>query len=198
MMAAIATGAVALVAAIPAFAQVQEATPGATPMAQSCTVDPRPTSFLADLLNAPEPEVVPTAVTDVPRGVAVDEQTRVQVLAVLDQLIVCVNAGEYLRSFSLFDDEYLRRVIDPDGLMTEGVALELGKTLATPEPAADEAVTELVEVISVEQLEDGSVVVVFRSRVGGEDGAEQTDLFVFRQIGDSWKIVDGKTNVVIE
>jgi len=42
-----------------------------------------------------------------------DPTIRAEVERVVQSLILCVNQGELLRSFSLFDDEYLRRIIRP-------------------------------------------------------------------------------------
>jgi hypothetical protein len=175
----------------------QEATPGATPGTGGCTVPERSIVFIADLLAQPKPEVTATAVADVPTGQPVDEDTRAAVTSVVETLITCVNQGDFLRSFTLFDDEYLRRVIDPEGLMSAEVAIELGKTFATPDPVESGEETTLVGFDSVEQLPDGSVVVVFRT-VGGpgrDQDDEQVDLFVLREIDGTWKIVDGLTGV---
>jgi hypothetical protein len=159
-------------------------------------VEPRSVTFIADLLAAPEPEVLPTAVIDIPVGEPVIDQDRDEVLAVLDHLIACVNAGDYLRSFALFEDEYLRRIIDPDGLMTYEVAVELGKSFGTPEALDEQSYTTLTEINRVERLEDGSILVVFRTSVGSADDAiEQTDMFVFRKVGNAWLIVDGQTAI---
>jgi hypothetical protein len=178
-------------------AVAQDATPAATPVVAVCAVEPRSETFIADLLAAPEPEIVPTAVIDVPRGEAVDDQTRAEVVAVIEQLIACVNEGDFLRSFALFEDEYLRRVIDPDGLMAEDVAIELGKSFATPTAADESNATTLVEIVSVERLEGGAVAVVFRTKIGeGDDsGSDALDLFVLREIEGRWLIVDGLTSI---
>lgn len=183
------------VGAVPGVAQ--DATPGATPVPAGCTVEPRPVTFIAELLAAPEPEVLPTAVVEVPGGEPVDDETRAEVIAVIEQLIACVNEGDLLRSFALFEDEYLRRVIDPEGLMAEDVAIELGKSFATPSAVDQSSATTLVEVVSVERLEDGAVAVVFRTRTGGEgdSGNDTVDLFVLREFEGSWLIVDGLTGI---
>jgi hypothetical protein len=170
----------------------------ATPAPAVCGVQPRPITFIADLLAAPKPDVTPTPVAGVPEGRDVtDPERRAAVVSVVETLIVCVNQGDLLRSFSLFDDEYLRRVIDPDGLMREDVAIELAKSMATPVAVDPEDVTTLDEILLVRELPDGTVAVVFRTR-GGPDrdpDQSQTDLFVLRNDGVRWLIVDGLTDL---
>src|SRR5688572_27471536 len=88
----------ATIALLPASAQE------ATPAPITCDVPPRPVTFIADLIAAPEPELTQTPVSDVPDGTDVtDPQVRSEVVSVVETLIVCVNQGDLLRSFSLFD-----------------------------------------------------------------------------------------------
>jgi hypothetical protein len=175
--------------------RAQEATPAAV---MTCDVPARPISFIADLTAAPKPETTPTPVAGVPDGTEIsDAEVRSDVVAVVETLIVCVNQGELLRSFSLFDDEYLRRLIDPDGLMRADVAVELAKSLATPDALNPDDVTVLDEVLTIRQLDDGTVLVVFRTLGGPDRDSDdaQIDLFILRKFDDQWLIVDGVTNI---
>jgi hypothetical protein len=80
--------------------------------------------------------------------------------------------------------------------MTYEVAVELGKSFGTPEALDEQSYTTLTEINRVERLEDGSILVVFRTSVGSADDAiEQTDMFVFRKVGNAWLIVDGQTAI---
>lgn len=175
----------------------QDATPGATPSSLACDGPERPVVFIADILAKPKPEIVPTVVSELPTGQPVDEVTRSDVTRVVQALITCVNQGDFLRSFYFFEDEYLRRIIDPDGLMGSDVAVELGKTFATPAAVNEDDLSVLVEVLSVERLDDGTVVIVFRTRggAGRDPDDEQVDLFVLRKFDAEWKIVDGLTDI---
>ena len=168
----------------------QEATP--TPV--SCSVEPRPTTFIADLLAQPEPDITPEPLTGLPEGTDdVDEASRIATIAVVEELIACVNQGELLRAFALYDDDYLRRLIDPEGLMSESIAVELGKSFATPEARKESERTVVERVVLVRTLADGSVAVVFETR-GGVDRDEddlQLDMLILREIDDRWRIVDG-------
>ena len=176
----------------PAFAQE------ATPVPVTCDVEPRPVTFIADLLAAPQPEVTPTPVAGIPEGTEVtDNAVRAEIVATVETLIACVNQGEVLRAFALFDDEYLRRLIDPEGLMSADVAIELARSMATPEAVENDEETTLEEILLVRRVDDGTIVVVFRTRGGPDRDPEDTqiDLFVLRQDDGGWTIVDGLSDI---
>jgi hypothetical protein len=168
----------------------QEATP--TPVA--CSVEPRPATFIVDILAQPVPATTPEPLTGLPEGTdEVDTATRAATIAVVEELIACVNSGDLLRAFALYDDAYLRRLIDPEGLMSESIASELGKTFATPEARDPSEVTTVKQVVLVRRLADGSVAIVFETR-GGVDREEddlQIDMFILREVDGEWRIVDG-------
>jgi len=189
------TAAVLITPLIPTgTASAQEATPAPA----ACDVEPRPITFLADLLAAPKPEVTPTPVAGIPDGTDVtDPVVRAEVEKVVQTLIICVNQGEILRAFSLYDDEFVRRLIDPDGIMSSEIAIEVGKSLAKTVPADPEDITTLDEIILIRALPDGTVVVVFQTH-GGPDRDQddsQIDLFELRKVNDRWLIVDGLTDL---
>lgn len=170
----------------------------ATPTPAACDMEPRPITFIADLLAVPKPDVTPTPVAGIPDGVEVtDPQVRVDAQRVVESLIICVNQGDLLRSFSLFDDEYLRRIIDPEGAMEAEVAIELAKSIATPVAVAPEDMTTLDAILLVRQQSDGAVTVVFRTKGGPDRDPDETqvDLFVLRHENDRWLIVDGLTDL---
>jgi hypothetical protein len=169
-------------------AQTPDAQSG-TPVAATCEGDPRPMDFLVTIVAAPKPEISPTAIAAIPTGEPVDDETRTAVVRVVETLTACVNAGDYLRAFALFDDEYLRRIIDPDSLMSGDVAFELGKSLATPSSTSDEAPQVSIAITSVQQLADGTVTVVFTTT--DDTGDSTTDLYVLAKRDTGWRIVDG-------
>jgi hypothetical protein len=166
----------------------------ATPVPVACDPPTRPVTFIADLLKLPEPEITPTPIAAVPEGAELtDPAARSEATRLVEQLILCVNQGELLRSFSLYDDGYLRRIIDPAGVMTAEVAVEIAKSFATPKPVDADKVTVLDEVLSVRQLPDGDIVVVFATHKGELDEGDQpqVDLLVLRTVGSQLRIVDG-------
>jgi hypothetical protein len=170
----------------------------ATPVPLACDLEPRPVTFIVDLLMLPEPDVTPTPIEHLPDGTGVtDQAVRADVVRVVEQLILCVNQGEFLRSFALYDDVYLRRLIDPAGVMTEEVAVELGKSFDSAEPVDPAEATVLEEVLSVRQLADGTMAVVFRTsgETNRDAGEPQIDLFVLKRAEDRWLIVDGAVDI---
>ena len=172
-----------------------------TPVPVTCDADPRPVDFLVALLDQPAPEVTPEPLTGLPDGSDdVDIETKEAVTAVVAELIACVNEGQLLRAFALYDDEYLRRLIDPEGLMTEAVAAELLTSLATPEPSSEDDITSVDSVLLVRRLPDGSVALVVQSRggVGRGDDDVQADLFLLRQVNGKWLIADGLADIDLE
>lgn len=170
----------------------------ATPAPLACDLEPRPVTFIVDLLMLPEPDSTPTPIDQLPAGGEVtDPVARTEAVRVVEQLILCVNQGEFLRSFALYDDAYLRRIIDPAGVMTEDVAIEIGKSFNSADPVEPAEMTVLDEILSVRDLGDSTVAVVFRTS-GGPDrdpGEDQIDLFVLEQRGDRWLIVDGVVDI---
>jgi hypothetical protein len=165
-----------------------------TPEPVACDEPARPVSFIADLNASLRDETTPTPITDVPDGTEVtDQELRAEVTAVIEELTACVNSGEILRAFSLLDDQYVRKLIDPDAVMEPEVALDLGATLATPQPATADEMFVLEEILSIRQTADGAVVVIFRIRVGLEES--EVDLYALRKVDLRWLIVDGVTDV---
>jgi hypothetical protein len=165
-----------------------------TPEPVICDEPARPVSFIVDLNEAPQPEITPTPISDVPEGIEVsDPEVRRDVTAVIEELTACVNTGEVLRAFSLLDDQYVRKLIDPDAVMEPDVALELGDTLATPQPATADETFVLEEILSIRQTADDTVVIVFRMRVGSDES--EVDLYALREVGERWLIVDGLTYI---
>jgi hypothetical protein len=171
----------------------QDASPTAAPAA--CDIEPRPVDFLIAIVQAPDPETTPTPIDAVPTGTPVDDATRAAVTGIINTLTICVNQGDYLRAFALFDDAYLRRIIDPEGLMSEDVAFELGKSLATPSSSAEIPAGVTVQILSVNALADGSVAVAFQTIDPSSDDEPAIDLYVLDNRDGKWVIIDGATAV---
>ena len=174
---------------------------GTPPVASAptgCDVSPRPTSFLETLVNDPEPDVTPERVEGVPDGEAVDEATRAEITAVITELIACTNAGDLMRAFSLYEDGYLRRLLDQDGVMTAEIANELVVSFATPEPVTSERRTVLVGLPVARRMSDGRVAVVTETSGGAQDDEDDIDLGLLvlaRSADGRWLIVDGRTGL---
>lgn len=174
---------------------------GSPPVASAptgCDVSPRPTSFLETLVLAPEPDVTPEPIERVPDGADVDEATRAEVAEIVATLIACTNAGNLLRAFALYDDGYLRSILDQDGAMSAEIANELVVSFATPEPVTAERRMVLVGLPVVRQMGDGRVAVVTETTGGALDDDDDTELGLLildRGADGRWLVVDGRTDL---
>ncbi|HRA46851.1 MAG TPA: hypothetical protein PK819_02145 [Thermomicrobiales bacterium] len=186
---------VAIIMCQPTLAQM--ATPAATPTVVTCSIEPRPIDFIVPLLETETPQTTPTPLAALPGGTAADAETTAAVLAVVEELTACVNAGDYLRAFALYDDAYLRRLIDPEGLMDPAVAIEIGKSLANVTPSNEDDITQITHIVAATVLPDGTVALAVET-MGGVDREQddtQVDLFVLAQISGSWRIVDSAADI---
>ena len=193
---------VALAAATSARAQDTASPPAATPAAATdpsgCTVEPRPLSFLATIAESTRPEQTPVPVEAVPDGTEVDDATREEVTATVTMLIACVNAGDVLRAFALYEDTYLARLVDPEEALSAEIANEIVVSFATPVVVPTEDRTTLVGLPLVRQMADGRVAVVTETNGGVEDDDNETELgllILARSADGRWLIVDGRTDL---
>lgn len=161
-----------------------------------CTAAARPFSFFGTLVSTPpssDPHVAPASA---PLGAPADPATAEAVTAAVRQVLACTNAGEVLRAFSLFDDAYLRRIIDPSGKLTPEIANAFAASLATPTAVDEGQDVRLVKIHSITVGTDGRVAVVVESDGGVNDRkGTETDLFLFKKIGNVWLIDDAVRNI---
>ena len=185
-----------------ARAQDLASSPAASPVVtsdpSSCTVEPRPLSFLATIADSPRPDQTPAPVEAVPDGVPVDESTRAEVTATVTMLIACVNAGDLLRAFALYEDAYLARLIDPEEALSAEIAGEIVVSFATPVVVPIEDRTSLIGLPLIRLMDDGRVAVVTETTGGVEDDDEDSELgllILARGADGRWLIVDGRTEL---
>lgn len=124
-----------MIAAAPAAAQ--ETSPAAGSEIIACTVEPRDPDILAGLYfdELGTPVSTPTLMTvateaDLPSGDPVDAETEAALNAVLAELFVCFDSGQYARAFSL---------------MTDNLALQTGPDVANPAEDTPEEIRALLE-----------------------------------------------------
>lgn len=161
-----------------------------------CAAVARPFSFFGMLVSTPpssDPHVAPTSA---PAGAPADPATAEAVTSAMMQVLACTNTGEVLRAFSLFDDAYLRRIIDPSGKLTPEIANAFAASLATP-TAVDEGLdVRLVKIHAITVGDDGLVAVVVESDGGVNDRkGTETDLFLFKKVGDAWLVDDAVPDI---
>jgi hypothetical protein len=183
----------ALILASPIAAQetAGEIIPGS-----ECTTEARPFTFLGDIVATPAATDEYVAPTGVPEGDTPDDATIAEIEATVRQFIACSNSGNVFRAFTLFDDDYLRRAIDPTGDLDPDTANELTESLATPIALEEEQMVVFLGIREMVQLPDGTVAVVLETD-GGQPNPDGTDvdLFVFEKIDGSWIIVDAVNDI---
>ena len=149
-------------------ALAQEATPpvGEVIDPAECQIGPRTIEGIDDLIGpavSDEVAATPSLEEIGPlTGEAADQETIEAVTATYRELVACLNAGEYLRVYALYTDDYVRR-----NLAERGEDLE--QLLATPVPRGEQQ-TALVSVRDVRLVEGDHVaarVETYDPTVGG-------------------------------
>src|SRR5918996_92483 len=132
----------------------QDATPAAGEVIDpaECQVEPRAIEEIEQLVGTAgeEADATPDAAqAGSMEGEEADEATVQAVTQTYRELVACLNAGEFLRVYALYTDDYLRRTLGDSGM-------DLEQFEATPAPDQRE-ITALVGVSDVRQLVGGQV-----------------------------------------
>ena len=132
----------------------QDATPAAGEVVDpaECQVEPRTVEELQQLVGTASEgaEATPGAAqAGSMEGEDADEATVQAVNQTYREVVACLNAGEFLRVYALYTDDYLRRTLADSGI-------DLEQIQATPAPDRQET-TALVGVSDVRQLAGGQV-----------------------------------------
>ena len=130
----------------------QDATPaGEVIDPAQCQVEPRAAEEIEQLIagTTAGTEATPGAAEDAAQGEEADAATVEAVTATYRELVGCLNAGEYLRVYALYTDDYVRRYFAETGQTIEQLQ-------TTPAPDQQQG-TALVGVSDVRQLEGGRV-----------------------------------------
>jgi hypothetical protein len=175
-------------------AVAQEATPAAGPLAlpatphpDECLVAPRTADELRELIGTPEPFVAPppdatpapppspaprpTTPPSEPAGA----ETIAAVTATAYHFLACVNAGDMLRGYALYTDEFVRASVFFDPAMER-------PPVAVP---SDQRVT-LLDVVYVRVYPDGRVGAVIVIDDPLAPSPAEPYFFVFRQVEGVW------------
>jgi len=120
-------------------------------------VEPRDAAFFENVASSPEAGAsggtseqerggaTPTPFA-MPEGNVADDETVAVVSTVYQQLIDCLNAGDFLRAYALYTDDYLVRNLSEEAI----TRLE-----ATPVPTDESMQTEFGGLLDVRSLDDG-------------------------------------------
>lgn len=164
---------------------------GAQDDAACADIEPRDAAFFQQVAATPEaegegemeqttasPVASPSAFT-MPEGEAASEEAVAEVTALYEQLISCLNAGDFLRAYAFYSDEYLLR-----NLSAEAIA----SLDATPVPVEESTQTEFGSVLEARMLEDGRIAALI---VTSNAQTGDAVLFSLLEQGDQgWKIQD--------
>ena len=138
---------------------------GATPapssdqMASCEGIEPRDAAFFDEVAGTPASSVseglpeqqtagaTPTPFA-MPDGDVADEATVAAIAELYEQLTACLNAGDFLRAYALYTDDYLVRNLSEEAI---------GQLQATPVPTEDSMRTEFGGVLDARLLEDGRI-----------------------------------------
>ena len=142
-------------------AHAQEPTPRlASSQPVSCEeIEPRDAAFFETVAATPEasankgtPEQESAGATPtpfaMPEGAIADQETVAAVSALYEQLIACLNEGDFLRAYALYTDDYLVRNLSE---------VAITRLEATPVPSDESTRSEFSGLLDARLLEDGRV-----------------------------------------
>jgi plastocyanin len=149
-----------------------------------CQVEPRAIEEIEQLVGTAgeAEEATPGAAqAGSMEGEEADEATIQAVTQTYRELVACLNAGEFLRIYALYTDDYLRRTLADSGM-------DLQQIQATPAPDQREA-TALVGVSDVRQIAGGRVIVRVET-TSSPEGTVSVVQGVLEPVGDRYLIAD--------
>jgi len=177
---------------VSAPAVAQDATPaGEVVDPAQCQVEPRTVEDIQQLTggSAAAAEATPDAAAAAAQeGESADEATVQAVTATYRELVACLNAGQSLRVYALYTDDYVRRNLAESGRTVE----QLQAT-----PAADQQPgTALVSVTDVRKLQDNRVAARVVTADPAAEGPVAIDAILVQE-GDRY-LIDDETVVDVQ
>ena len=170
----------------------QGSTPVAYPVAPAppeCRAEPRPMADVLAVVGPPGASTpVPATPTakrgTLPAGVPADEPIAAAGMATLYNLFACTNAGDFLRVFSFFTDDFLRDFLAGTPLTDEVVALFEAPARALP--AEQQRV--IVRFGQPVLLEDGRLGVPIVLDEPDDPRTEEPDFAILEMVGGRWLV----------
>ena len=164
----------------------QDATPAAGEVIDpaECQVEPRAVEELEQLIGTAgegEEATPEAAQAGSMEGEDADEATVEAVTQTYRELVACLNAGQFLRVYALYTDDYLRRTLADSGM-------DLAQLQATPAPDQRET-TALVGVSEVRQLAGGQITARVET-TSSPEGVATVIQGVLEQVEDRLLIAD--------
>jgi len=137
---------------------------------------------IGKIMATPQPAALPTA-SPVPAGTPASEVDIEAITGVVRELIACFNAGEPLRAYGLYTDDYLRHLLSVQGVPN---AASYG-LWATPEPLDPARYVQILGIREVKRLDDGGMRALVTLRYAGIP-VPKTFAFAFVATSDGWRI----------
>ncbi len=158
-------------------ASAQAGTPTTDSTVASCaSIDPREAAFFRKLAATPAADPEPQSTGQeanaatpapfaMPEGQPADSAVVAEVTTLYQRLIACLDAGDYLRAYALYSDEYLVRNLTADAITSLG---------ATPVPSQASMQSEFGGVLDARLIDDGRIAVLVAT-----SNPESGDLVLF-------------------
>jgi hypothetical protein len=172
--------------AIPAAAET--ATPAAFPVAPDpadCVTAPVAVETIGAMLATPSASspASPAPFT-LPDGEPADPQTAGEVASVLHQVFACTNAGDLLRVYAFFTDDFVRDFFAGTSFTADVAAF----LTAPPQPLPPDQQRIIRDIGPVLLLADGRAGALIILDEPDDPRQEEPDFVILRQVGDSWLV----------
>jgi hypothetical protein len=154
-----------------------------------CTVAPRPIEDVVAVVGTPVAgAAAPVAASPtpfaVPAGTPADPATTEAAVATLRQVFACTNAGDFLRVYALFTDDFVRDFFAGTPITPEVEAF----LTAPPQPLPADQQRVIVRVGEVLLLADGRVGVPIVLDEPSDPRTEEPDYAILELVGGRWLV----------
>jgi hypothetical protein len=163
----------------------QDATPTPDiPPPELCRATPRTSDELNAVLATPV-AIHAADPTPIPEGRPAAPETIAGITATLRELVACFNAGDVLRAYGLYTNDYLRRIYSTQDPLTRAAY----DALTTPYPTDRDERSAILAIEDVRLFDDGSAGAYVTIRYALIP-VPKTFFFTFVRSGDRW-LIDG-------
>jgi hypothetical protein len=119
-----------------------------------------------------------------PQGEPADAAVTEAVVATVHEVFACANAGDFLRVYALFTDDYLRGFLAGTPLSDEVIAF----FTASPVPLPESEQRIIVRIGDVQFLPDGRAGVVVVLDEPDDPRTEEPDYLSLELVGERWLV----------
>ncbi len=170
----------------------QDATPAPFPVAPDpaeCTITPRPIEDVVAVVGTPAAgAATPVAASPTPFVVPAGEPAAPEIaaaaVATLRQVLACANAGDFLRVYALFTDDYVRAFFAGTPITPEVEAF----LSAPPQPLPAEELRIIVRFGEVQRLADGRIGVPIVLDEPSDPRTEEPDYAILELVDGRWLV----------